>query len=194
VKEGKSGLEADRVRALAALRNLRSKKKLVAEKRWETHFLSNEKKEKWIEDYVERETAGVRKQVEEVKAVVQQEQDDMTHAEMVGLTSTESEKMFEEMLVAIGHSLSELASSNDGEDVEDEDDEETDQGKLSDDDKPRWVMGTITNTVQHGMEMFCQMQMKLNELTQPGWGDAAHYFFEREEKYCTSEWRFPAVV
>jgi len=43
--EGKSGLEAERVRALGALRSLRSKKKLAAEKQRETHFLSNEEKE-----------------------------------------------------------------------------------------------------------------------------------------------------
>jgi len=51
--EGKSSLVAERVRALGALRSLRSKKKLVAEKRQEMHFLSNEEKEKWIEDFVE---------------------------------------------------------------------------------------------------------------------------------------------
>jgi hypothetical protein len=39
---GKSGLEAERIRALGALRSLRSKMKLPAEKRRETHFLSNE--------------------------------------------------------------------------------------------------------------------------------------------------------
>jgi len=44
--EGKRGLEAERIRALGALRSLRSKKKLAAEKRRETHFLSNEEKEK----------------------------------------------------------------------------------------------------------------------------------------------------
>jgi len=43
--EGKTRLEAERVRALWALRSLRSKKKLAAEKRRETHFLSNEEKE-----------------------------------------------------------------------------------------------------------------------------------------------------
>jgi len=59
--EGKSSLEAERIRELGALLSLRSKKKLAAEKRRETHFLSNEEKEKWIEDYVERETAGARK-------------------------------------------------------------------------------------------------------------------------------------
>jgi hypothetical protein len=29
------------------------------------HFLSNEEKEKWIEDYVDRDTAGARKRVED---------------------------------------------------------------------------------------------------------------------------------
>jgi len=55
------GLEAERLRALGAWRGLRSKEKLAVEKRRETHFSSNEEKEKWIEDYVERETAGARK-------------------------------------------------------------------------------------------------------------------------------------
>jgi hypothetical protein len=31
------------------------------------HFVSNEEDEKWIEDYVERETPGVRKKVEDAK-------------------------------------------------------------------------------------------------------------------------------
>jgi len=146
--EGKSGFEAERVRALGALRSLRSKKRLAAEKWRETHFLSNEEKEKWIEDFVERETAGARKRVEDAEAAVQQERDDMTHAELAGLTSRKPEKTFEEMLIAIGDSLSDLACSDDGEDGEDEDDEETVMGKLSEDDEPGWVMGTITQTVQ----------------------------------------------
>jgi hypothetical protein len=50
--EGKSSLEAEWVRALGALRSLRSKKKLAAEKRQEMHYLSNEEKEKWIDDFV----------------------------------------------------------------------------------------------------------------------------------------------
>ena len=87
------------------------------------------------------------------------------HAEIAGLMSRESEKMCEEMLVATGGSLSELASSDDGDDGEDEDDEETEHGKLSDDDEPSWVMGTITKTVQQRMESFQQKQMKLDELT-----------------------------
>jgi len=171
--EGKSSLEAERVRALGALCSLRSKKKLAAEKRQEKLFLSNEEKEKWIEDYVEIETAGARKRVEDAEAAVQQEQDDMMNAEIAGLTFREPEQMLDEMLVAIGDSLSDLASSDDGEDGEDEDDEETELGRLSEDDEPGWVMGKITKTVQQRMERFRQKPMKLDELTQPGWEDAA---------------------
>jgi hypothetical protein len=164
------------------------------EKRRETHFLSNEKKEKCIEDFVERETAGARKRVEDAEAAVQQEQDNMTHAELAGLRSSKPEKTFEEMLVAIGDSQSDLATSDDREDGEDEDDEETEQSKLSEDDEPGWVTGTITKTVQERMEKFWQKQMKFDKLTQPGWEDAADYFRERDKKYGTSELSVPAVI
>jgi len=36
--------------------------------------------------------------------------------------------------------------------------------------------------------------MKLDELTQPGWGDAPYIFRERDMKYGTTESRVPAVV
>jgi len=75
----------------------------------------------------------------------------MTHAEIAGLTPREPEKTFEEMMAAIGDSLSDLASSDDGEDGEDED-EERELGKLSEDDEPGWVMGTISQTVQQRIE------------------------------------------
>jgi len=125
---------------------LRSKKKLAAEKRRETHFLSNEEKEKRIEDYVERETTGARKRVEDAEAVVQQEQQDMKHAEIAGVMNRVLEKTFEEVMAAVRDSLSDLATSDDGEDGEDEK-EETEQGKLSEDDDPGWVMRKITKTV-----------------------------------------------
>jgi hypothetical protein len=145
--EGKIGLEAEEIRALGALRSLRSKKKRVVETGREMHFLSNEEKEKWIDDYVERETSGARKRVENTEAAVHQEQDDMTYDEIAGLTSRESEKTFEEMLAAIGDSLSDRPSSDDGEDGEVGDAEHTEQDKVSEDDEPGWVMGTITKTV-----------------------------------------------
>ena len=101
----------------------------------------------------------------------------MNHAETMGLTPRGPEKSIEEMLVAIGDSQSDLATSHDGEDEEDNADD-TAQGKLSEDDEPGCVMGTITKTVQQRMESFRQKQMKLDELTQPGWEDAADYFRE----------------
>jgi hypothetical protein len=70
----------------------------------------------------------------------------MMDAEIAGLPSREPDKAVQEMLVAIGESLSDLVSSDDGEDGEDDDDEETDQVKLSDYDEPGWVMGTIAKT------------------------------------------------
>jgi hypothetical protein len=54
-------------------------------------------------------------------------------------------------------------------------------------------MGTITKTVQQRMERFRQKQMKLDELTQPGWEDPAYYFRERYKKYGTTELRVPVA-
>jgi hypothetical protein len=167
---------------------------LVEETQRETHFLSNEENEKWIEDYFERETAVVRKRVEDAETAVHQQQDDMTHAEIAGLTSKEPEKKFEEMLVPIGDSLSDLASSDDGVDGEDQDDEETEQGKLSEDDEPSWVIGTITKMVLRRKERFSQKQMKLDELTQPGLEHEANSFRERDKMYSTYQSRVLAFV
>jgi hypothetical protein len=58
------------------------------------------------------------------------------------------------MPVAVRDNLTDLASFDDGEHGEDEDDEEKGQGNLIDDDQPGRVMGTITNTVQHYLERF----------------------------------------
>jgi hypothetical protein len=168
--EGKSGSEVDWVRTLGALRSLRSQKKLVAEKCQETYILSNQEKEKWIEDSVERETAVARKQVQDAETAMMQELKDMSTA------TGKSETTFEEILNAIGDSLSDHASSEDEKDEEDEEDDEVDTelSKLSDDDEPGRVMGTLSKTVQHRMESFRNRQMRLDELTQPGWGDAAN--------------------
>jgi len=60
---------------------LRYKKKLAAAKCQETHFSSNQEKEQWIEDYLEREIAVARKQVEDAEAAIKQVQDDMRNPE-----------------------------------------------------------------------------------------------------------------
>jgi hypothetical protein len=166
--------------------------KLAAESRQERNFLNEKEKEKWIQDYMERETAVARKRVEDAETAVKQEQEDIGSAESGGLTASEPGQTFYEMLDAIGDSLSYVASSDDEEDGED--DEDTEQGKLSEDDEPGWVMGTISKTVQQRMDRFREKQMKLDELTQPGWGDAADYFRARDERYGTTELKVRAVV
>jgi len=97
-------------------------------------------------------------------------------------------------MVAIEDSLSDLASTNNEEDREVEDDEGTEQGKVSKDDEPGNVMGTISKIVQQHPEWFQQHQMKPDKMTQPGWGDAADNFDERDEKYRTTALRVPAVI
>jgi len=69
--KSKSGSEPERVRSLGALRSFQSEKQLAAGKRRETHFSNNEEKEKWNEDYVERETAVARKRVEDAETAIQ---------------------------------------------------------------------------------------------------------------------------
>jgi len=44
------------------------------------------------------------------------------------------------------------------------------------------------------MERFRQKQMKLDELCQDGWEDAAEYFGQWDKKYSTAELRVPAVI
>jgi len=105
-----------------------------------------------------------RKRVEDAETAIEQVQDDMRNAETAGFTTTRPETTFEEMLNAIGDSLSDVASSDDKEDGQDDDDEEEDhaEGKLSEDDEPGREMGTICKTVQYHAERFRQKQMKLN--------------------------------
>jgi len=59
-----------------------------------------------------------------------------------------------------------LASSDNEEHGEDEEDDEDDSelGKLSEDDEPSWVMGTICTTVQHCMGSFRQQQKRFENL------------------------------
>jgi hypothetical protein len=136
-----------------------------------------------------------RKQVQDAKTAMMQEQEHMVNDEMGRSTTTKSEITFEERLNAIGDSLSDLASSEDEEDGEDEDYDEEDMGHrmLSKDGEPGWVMGKISKMVQHRMEGFRQKQLRLDELTQPGWRNAADYFLERDMKYGTTELKVPAV-
>jgi hypothetical protein len=99
-----------------------------------------------------------------------QEQEYMGNVEKGRSTTTKPEIPFEEMSNAVGDSLSDLARSQDEEDGEDEDNDEqyTGHGKLSQDDEPGWLMGTICTMVPHRMESIWQKQMRLDEVTQLG--------------------------
>jgi len=65
---------------------------------------------------------------------------------------------------AIGDSLSDLASSDEEQHREDKeyDEDDTELSKLSDDDEPGSVMGTIFKSVQHRLESFRPKQMMLD--------------------------------
>jgi len=125
-----------------------------------------------------------------------QEQEHMRNVEKARSTTTKPETTFNEMLNAIRDSVSDLASSEDEEDGEDEDDDEddTELGKLSKDDDPGWVMGTISKSVQHRMDSFQPKQQRLDYLTQPGWGDATEYFLGADMNYGSTALKVPAVV
>ena len=144
-------MNAERVRAFGALRRVWSKMKLAAKKQQEMYYLCNEEKEKWIEDYVERETTMGRKWVENAESAITKEQDDLRTAQNVGLTTREFKKIIQVIKVTSGESMSNLASSNNEEDAEDENDEDIFQGNLSNDDESGWVMGTFSKcTAAHG--------------------------------------------
>jgi hypothetical protein len=133
-----------------------------------------------------------RNQVEHPETAIKHEQDDIRSAESGELTSREHGQTLEEMLDAIRDSLSDLVCSDNEEDGEGED--YTDQGKLSEVNEPGRIMGTIPRTIQQRMEIIRQTQMKLDELTQPGWGDAADYLRKRDKAYGKTELKAPAVV
>ena len=145
---------------------------------------------------MERETTVTRKRVQDAETAIIQELKDMTTAESAWATTRKPETMFQDMLNSIGDSLSDLASSDDEQDGEDKEDDEKhiELGKLSDDDEPGWVMGTISKTEQHRIQSFRQMQMRLDELMQLGWRDTANQFCERDMKFGTAELMVPAVV
>jgi len=66
----------------------------VADKRQETHFSSNEEKEKWIEDYVERETAVAKMPVRDAETTIMAEQEDISTAENAGVTTRKPKNTF----------------------------------------------------------------------------------------------------
>lgn len=106
-----------------------------------------------------------KKASQDADTAIKQEQDDIGSTESRVLTGREPAQKFEEMLDAIRVSLSDLISSDTK--VDGEDDEDTEQGKLSEHDEPNWVMQTIPKMVNQRMQRLWQKQMNLEESTQP---------------------------
>jgi len=119
-------------------------KTLVPEKQKEKYIVRDEEKEKSIEDYVDRETAVARQWVEDAETAIKKKLQEMRNAENSGLKTREPEWPFEDMIIAIGDILTDLASCNDEKYGEDEDDEDRELGKLSKDNEQLWVVGTIS--------------------------------------------------
>jgi hypothetical protein len=124
-----------------------------------------------------------------------QEQEHRGNFEKVRRTTKKPEITCEEMFSTIRDVLSDHALSDNEEDGDEELDDEEDTGhsQLCEDDEPGWVMGTVTKSVYHRMEIFQQMQMSLDELTQPGWVEAVDYICDRHMRYSTTELKLPAV-
>jgi len=93
---------------------------------------------------------------------LKQQQEVRRNAENATVTTRELEKMIKDMMIAIEDYLSELASFDNEEDGDVEDDERAELGSLSEDDKTGWVVGTIPTTVLQRLERFRPKQMKLD--------------------------------
>jgi hypothetical protein len=83
-------------------------------------------------------------------------QEDIKYAVIEGLTNREPKRTFEELMIAIRDSGSDVACCDDGEDDNDEDEDQLEQGKLCKDDEPGWGMGTLTQTLLQHIETLRQ--------------------------------------
>jgi len=91
VNKGKSGWKAAKVRELGEFHSLRKKIMPSTEEQWEMHCSSNEEKEEWIEDYVDRETAVARNPVQDAETAIMQAQDHRRNIEKVRSKTTKPE-------------------------------------------------------------------------------------------------------
>jgi hypothetical protein len=135
-----------------------------------------------------------RKRVKDGETAIKQEQQEICNAENPRLTTRESEKSLQEMMIAIGDSLSNLTGSDDEPDGGDDDNSDSECGKLGEDDTPSWVVDTISKTVQQCMERLWQKSKQLDKITQVGSSDTANYIGERDSRYSNTDLTSLAVV
>jgi len=120
----------------------------------------------------------------------------MRKAEQAGLTTTDPETPFSEMLNAIRDCLRDHSSSDDGEDGEDKDDDGEDLagGELSEDDEPGWVTGTISkhDTASHGVSS--PEADEAWSIDAPTLGRRCQLLLREGYEYGMTELKVPAVV
>lgn len=92
-----------------------------------------------------------RERGKDAQTAIKQELEDMRYSKNAELTNRKQKNAFEEMMIAIEDSLSNLASFDDAKDGNDKDDEDSELWKLSEDDQTGWVVGTISKIVQQYM-------------------------------------------
>jgi len=110
--------------------------------------------EKWIEHLVDTETPVATERVEDADTAIKHELEDMRYAQKAGLTTTKPETTFEETWNTIGDVWCDPPCPNSREagEHEDDDKEYPELGKLSEDEEPGWVMGTISKTAEYRMD------------------------------------------
>lgn len=187
---GKSGIESERIRAHNNLRALKCKKRKKAEGSEEIRDMDSDQRDKWIEDYVERETAAARKRAEEADLAWALEKERLASVSAVDQhpETAESARSFNQMLEDIGESIDDVATSGEeDEDNEDDDDDEEDEedieGESDEEEGSGWVPDIVQKSAQRRIDAFREKCMWIEEMTRSGWEDADKYFRERDEKY-----------
>lgn len=205
---GKTGLEAERVRALGALRNQRSKKRKAAEQMQETKFVSRAEKKRWIDEYVEKETEPFRRRVAEAEEAIRAAKHERPATDKTHSATETPKPTFEEMLRTIGDDLNDIDDEegdlkgqgknldSEGEDEEDEDEEDgsdEDEGEDEDDDSHS-VLGKMNETRLERVSNLLARRQFREQVTMPGWEEAEKFFKERDKKHNTANLVIPAII
>jgi hypothetical protein len=107
----------------------------------------------------ESDTTIATERVEDAEVAIGPEENYPETSEKPRLILREPVKAIHDMMGAIEDSMRDCSSSDDGEDGDNENDENAEQGRMSEDDKPGWVMGKISEPDQQRLERSQQKQM-----------------------------------
>jgi hypothetical protein len=175
----RSAHEAERIRALNALRTLKSRKRKAATKMKEIQGMSEDQREKWIENYVERETQVARQRVEAADAAVNEDMENEYGAPPAVRTK---KRTFEELLALVGDDLDNVVPSDDDDDDDDEEepDEDEDEKEWADDDD--FVPGQMDKTTMAEIAAARARTSRIFELTKEGYAEAEAFWRKRDEE------------